>query len=60
MKILNKYEIYYMNKGNNVLQNTSFLSVRNYYGTQFIQQLDHWSYRVISLGFLFLTIGILF
>lgn len=48
-----------MNKGNNVLQNTSFLSVRNYYRAQFIQQLDHWSYRVISLGFLFLTIGIL-
>nr|YP_010314705.1 cytochrome c heme attachment protein [Cissus microcarpa]UNA64270.1 cytochrome c heme attachment protein [Cissus microcarpa] len=52
-------EIQYINKGTNVLQNTSFLSVRNYYKAQFIQQLDHWSYRVISLGFLFLTIGIL-
>ncbi|KAL6313177.1 hypothetical protein AAG906_016763 [Vitis piasezkii] len=39
-------EIQYMNKGNNVLQNTSFLSGRNYYRAQFIQQLDHWSYRV--------------
>ncbi|RYR59814.1 hypothetical protein Ahy_A05g025792 isoform A [Arachis hypogaea] len=27
--------------------------------SQFIQQLDRWSYRIISLGFLFLTIGIL-
>ncbi|WJZ97200.1 hypothetical protein VitviT2T_015824 [Vitis vinifera] len=33
--------------------------IKNYYKAQFIQQLDHWSYRVISLGFLFLTIGIL-
>ncbi|MCR2848176.1 cytochrome c biogenesis protein CcsA, partial [Weizmannia coagulans] len=42
-----------------VLQSASFLSVRNYYRAQFIQQLDRWGYRVISLGFLFLTIGIL-
>ncbi|XLT12002.1 hypothetical protein HN51_057692 [Arachis hypogaea] len=27
--------------------------------SQFIQQLDRWSYRIISLDFLFLTIGIL-
>ncbi|KAK2965079.1 hypothetical protein RJ640_012553 [Escallonia rubra] len=27
--------------------------------SQLIQQLDYWSYRVISLGFIFLTIGIL-
>nr|UNA62959.1 cytochrome c heme attachment protein [Leea guineensis] len=52
-------EIQYMNKGSNVLQNSSFLSARNYYRSQLIQQLDHWSYRVISFGFLFLTIGIL-
>jgi cytochrome c-type biogenesis protein CcsB len=43
----------------NVFQNTSFFSAKNYYRTQLIQQLDYWSYRVISLGFLFLTIGIL-
>ena len=24
-----------------------------------IQQLDHWSYHIISLGFIFLTMGIL-
>nr|NP_783281.1 cytochrome c biogenesis protein [Atropa belladonna]Q8S8U8.1 RecName: Full=Cytochrome c biogenesis protein CcsA [Atropa belladonna]CAC88095.1 ccsA protein [Atropa belladonna] len=44
--------------GENVLENTSF-SAKNYYRSQLIQQLDYWSYRVISLGFTFLTIGIL-
>nr|YP_010461250.1 cytochrome c heme attachment protein [Titanotrichum oldhamii]UUF92180.1 cytochrome c heme attachment protein [Titanotrichum oldhamii] len=34
-------------------------SPKNYYRSQLIQQLDYWSYRVISLGFIFLTIGIL-
>nr|YP_010286659.1 cytochrome c heme attachment protein [Bauhinia purpurea]UKT60581.1 cytochrome c heme attachment protein [Bauhinia purpurea] len=48
-----------LNERKNVLQKTSFLSSRNYYRSQFIQQLDRWSYRIISLGFLFLTIGIL-
>nr|YP_009366219.1 cytochrome c biogenesis protein [Jasminum sambac]ARJ61789.1 cytochrome c biogenesis protein [Jasminum sambac]QVY58935.1 cytochrome cheme attachment protein [Jasminum sambac]QVY59023.1 cytochrome cheme attachment protein [Jasminum sambac]WOH21727.1 cytochrome c biogenesis protein [Jasminum sambac]WPN86272.1 cytochrome c biogenesis protein [Jasminum sambac] len=55
-------EIEYMDERINVLQNTpntSFFSTKNYYRSQFIQQLDYWSYRVISLGFLFLTIGIL-
>uniref|UniRef100_A0AAU7ENU2 Cytochrome c biogenesis protein CcsA n=1 Tax=Lamiaceae sp. YW-2024a TaxID=3144439 RepID=A0AAU7ENU2_9LAMI len=52
-------KVEYMNEGKNVLQKTSFFSPRNYYKSQLIQQLDYWSYRVISLGFLFLTIGIL-
>nr|QGA84781.1 cytochrome c heme attachment protein [Poeppigia procera] len=52
-------KIKYMNEINNILRNTSFLSSRNYYRSQFIQQLDRWSYRIISLGFIFLTIGIL-
>nr|YP_009573870.1 cytochrome c heme attachment protein [Fagus sylvatica]YP_011010884.1 cytochrome c heme attachment protein [Fagus orientalis]YP_011020970.1 cytochrome c heme attachment protein [Fagus taurica]QBM31064.1 cytochrome c heme attachment protein [Fagus sylvatica]UBY46813.1 cytochrome c biogenesis protein [Fagus sylvatica]UBY46896.1 cytochrome c biogenesis protein [Fagus sylvatica]UBY46979.1 cytochrome c biogenesis protein [Fagus sylvatica]UBY47062.1 cytochrome c biogenesis protein [Fagus sylvati len=52
-------EIQYINEKNNVLWNTSFISSKNYYMSQFIQQLDHWSYRIISLGFIFLTIGIL-
>nr|YP_009644241.1 cytochrome c biogenesis protein [Fraxinus quadrangulata]QBS51961.1 cytochrome c biogenesis protein [Fraxinus quadrangulata] len=52
-------EIEYMNERRNVLQNTSFFSPKNYYRSQFIQQLDYWSYRVISLGFIFLTIGLL-
>ncbi|PHT49965.1 Cytochrome c biogenesis protein CcsA [Capsicum baccatum] len=45
--------------GENVLENTSFFSAKNYYRSQLIQQLDYWSYWVISLGFTFLTIGIL-
>nr|YP_010928582.1 cytochrome c biogenesis protein [Diplusodon sigillatus]WKK47619.1 cytochrome c biogenesis protein [Diplusodon sigillatus] len=49
-------EIQYMNERNNVLLN---FSSRNYYKAQMIQQLDHWGYRIISLGFIFLTIGIL-
>nr|YP_010929170.1 cytochrome c biogenesis protein [Decodon verticillatus]WKK48257.1 cytochrome c biogenesis protein [Decodon verticillatus] len=52
-------EIQYMNERKNVLLSTSFFSFRNYYKAQLIQQLDHWSYRIISLGFIFLTIGIL-
>nr|QJS52341.1 cytochrome c heme attachment protein [Indofevillea khasiana] len=52
-------EIQYMNEWNNVLRNTSFFSSKNYYKSQLIQQLDHWSYRIISLGFIFLSIGIL-
>lgn len=48
-----------LNERNNVLQKTSFFSYRNYYKSQFIQQLDRWGYRIISLGFIFLTIGIL-
>nr|YP_010162264.1 cytochrome c biogenesis protein [Derris harrowiana]QRI59973.1 cytochrome c biogenesis protein [Derris harrowiana] len=54
-------EIMYMNMNernrNNVLQKIYFS--RNYYRYQFIQQLDRWVYRIISLGFLFLTIGII-
>ncbi|KAL9990737.1 putative cytochrome c assembly protein [Helianthus debilis subsp. tardiflorus] len=52
-------EIQYKNERNNIFQKTSFFSDKNYYKAQFIQQLDYWSYRVISLGFIFLTIGIL-
>nr|AMC30816.1 cytochrome c biogenesis protein [Desmodium illinoense] len=48
-----------MNEKNNVLQKTSFSFYRNYYRCQFIQQLDRWGYRTISLGFIFLTIGII-
>nr|YP_010715683.1 cytochrome c biogenesis protein [Hippuris montana]WDE24815.1 cytochrome c biogenesis protein [Hippuris montana] len=52
-------EIESMTERNNLLQNTSFFSPTNFYRSQLIQQLDYWSYRVISLGFIFLTIGIL-
>ncbi|CAI0384130.1 unnamed protein product [Linum tenue] len=51
----------YITKKRNVLRNTSFsfLYSRNYYKVQLIQQLDHWGFRIIGIGFLFLTIGIL-
>nr|ARD04046.1 cytochrome c heme attachment protein [Cercocarpus montanus var. minutiflorus] len=52
-------EIQYVNERNNVLRNTSIISSQNYYRYQLIQQLDQWSYRIISLGFILLTIGIL-
>nr|YP_010642166.1 cytochrome c heme attachment protein [Saxifraga sanguinea]WBQ55318.1 cytochrome c heme attachment protein [Saxifraga sanguinea] len=52
-------ETKYTNKLNNIVKNTSVLSDRNYYKYRLIQQLDDWSYRVISIGFIFLTIGIL-
>nr|YP_010296897.1 cytochrome c biogenesis protein [Ceriops tagal]UMI33561.1 cytochrome c biogenesis protein [Ceriops tagal] len=52
-------EVQYMTERSNVLRNTSFFSSRNYYRFQLIQQLDHWGYRIISIGFIFLTIGIL-
>nr|YP_010759568.1 cytochrome c biogenesis protein [Saxifraga geifolia (nom. illeg.)]WEY04769.1 cytochrome c biogenesis protein [Saxifraga geifolia (nom. illeg.)]WEY05110.1 cytochrome c biogenesis protein [Saxifraga geifolia (nom. illeg.)] len=52
-------ETKYINKISTVVQNTYFLSDRNYYKYRLIQQLDQWSYRVISLGFIFLTVGIL-
>nr|UEN67938.1 cytochrome c biogenesis protein [Ehrharta erecta] len=41
------------------LKNTLFPSFPNYYKYQLTDRLDSWSYRVISLGFIFLTIGIL-
>nr|YP_009248399.1 cytochrome c heme attachment protein [Hanguana malayana]AMW66451.1 cytochrome c heme attachment protein [Hanguana malayana] len=47
------------NWNENVFKKTSFLSFRNYYKYQLTQRLDYWSYRIISLGFIFLTIGIL-
>nr|QJQ35986.1 cytochrome c biogenesis protein [Cymbidium floribundum] len=49
----------YLNEEGSVLKKTYFLSFKNFYKYQLIQRLDYWSYRVISLGFTFLTIGIL-
>nr|YP_010630406.1 cytochrome c biogenesis protein [Hillebrandia sandwicensis]WBN97420.1 cytochrome c biogenesis protein [Hillebrandia sandwicensis] len=58
-KLFSFNEIQYMNDGNNVFKNTYFFSSNNYYKSQLIHQLDHWSYRSISIGFIFLSIGIL-
>nr|QWE49909.1 cytochrome c heme attachment protein [Grielum grandiflorum] len=52
-------EIQYMHGRSNGLLNNNILSSLNYYKYQLTQQLDDWSYRIMSLGFLFLTIGIL-
>nr|YP_010275609.1 cytochrome c heme attachment protein [Horsfieldia hainanensis]YP_010275858.1 cytochrome c heme attachment protein [Horsfieldia tetratepala]QOU11418.1 cytochrome cheme attachment protein [Horsfieldia hainanensis]UJX85735.1 cytochrome c heme attachment protein [Horsfieldia hainanensis]UJX85984.1 cytochrome c heme attachment protein [Horsfieldia hainanensis]UJX86150.1 cytochrome c heme attachment protein [Horsfieldia tetratepala]UJX86648.1 cytochrome c heme attachment protein [Horsfieldia tet len=52
-------ETHYLNEKRSVLQKTSFPSFRNYHRYQLTHQLDHWSYRIISLGFTFSTIGIL-
>nr|YP_010587866.1 cytochrome c heme attachment protein [Zannichellia palustris]WAB46520.1 cytochrome c heme attachment protein [Zannichellia palustris] len=49
----------YLSERKKYFQNTSFLSFTNYYKYQLTQRLDYWSYRTISLGFTFLTIGIL-
>nr|YP_010548957.1 cytochrome c heme attachment protein [Sporobolus fertilis]UYL25196.1 cytochrome c heme attachment protein [Sporobolus fertilis] len=52
-------EIEYFYTKRSGLKNTSFLSFPNYYKYQLSERLDSWSYRVISLGFTLLTIGIL-
>lgn len=47
------------NKRSYFFFNTSCFSTKNYYRSQLIQELDYWSYRILSLGFILLTIGIL-
>uniref|UniRef100_B7T3A1 Cytochrome c biogenesis protein CcsA n=1 Tax=Geranium macrorrhizum TaxID=28963 RepID=B7T3A1_9ROSI len=49
----------YLTQRNPILLNTFLTSSVNYYRSQLLHQLDYWSCRIISLGFLFLTIGIL-
>nr|YP_009111581.1 cytochrome c heme attachment protein [Erodium gruinum]YP_009111618.1 cytochrome c heme attachment protein [Erodium gruinum]YP_009131146.1 cytochrome c heme attachment protein [Erodium absinthoides]YP_009131197.1 cytochrome c heme attachment protein [Erodium absinthoides]YP_009138239.1 cytochrome c heme attachment protein [Erodium chrysanthum]YP_009138269.1 cytochrome c heme attachment protein [Erodium chrysanthum]ACH47663.1 cytochrome c heme attachment protein [Erodium chrysanthum]AHH8059 len=57
-KFLNRplWNMQYLNEKK---RSTSLLSSVNYYRSQLLHQLDFWSSRIISLGFLFLTIGIL-
>nr|YP_009233911.1 cytochrome c heme attachment protein [Hilaria cenchroides]AMB49607.1 cytochrome c heme attachment protein [Hilaria cenchroides] len=52
-------EIEYFYAKRSALKSTSFTSFPNYYKYQLTERLDSWSYRVISLGFTLLTIGIL-
>nr|YP_009648245.1 cytochrome c heme attachment protein [Chusquea culeou]QBZ78219.1 cytochrome c heme attachment protein [Chusquea culeou] len=52
-------EIEYFYAKRSALKNTTFPSFLNYYKYQLTERLDSWSYRVISLGFTLLTIGIL-
>nr|WCF05629.1 cytochrome c biogenesis protein [Cuscuta japonica] len=42
-----------------IYQNNFVFYTNNYYRTQFIKELDFWSYQVIGIGFILLTIGIL-
>nr|YP_009230785.1 cytochrome c biogenesis protein [Ionopsidium acaule]CRN13519.1 cytochrome c biogenesis protein [Ionopsidium acaule] len=53
--------LYDINERNSLLlqQNINLSFSRNYYRYQLIEQLDFWSFRIISLGFIFLTVGIL-
>nr|QKK51219.1 cytochrome c biogenesis protein [Teesdalia nudicaulis] len=53
--------LYDINERNSFLlqQNINFHFSINYYRYQLIEQLDCWSFRIISLGFIFLTVGIL-
>nr|YP_009897514.1 cytochrome c biogenesis protein [Iberis amara]QKK44148.1 cytochrome c biogenesis protein [Iberis amara] len=53
--------LYYINEKDAILlqQNINLSFSRNYYRYQLIEQLDYWSFRIISLGFIFLTVGIL-
>nr|YP_010601503.1 cytochrome c heme attachment protein [Eremogone acicularis]WAM61080.1 cytochrome c heme attachment protein [Eremogone acicularis] len=60
--VVSQSKIQHMNEKGYLFENFSLFSVKsvkNYYRSQFIEQLDHWSYRIISLGFILLTIGIL-
>nr|YP_009450642.1 cytochrome c heme attachment protein [Enneapogon oblongus]YP_009656011.1 CcsA [Enneapogon caerulescens]ARO91656.1 cytochrome c heme attachment protein [Enneapogon oblongus]QCO44386.1 CcsA [Enneapogon caerulescens] len=60
--VLSKFlfsEIEYFYAKRSALKNTSLPSFPNYYKYQLTERLDSWSYRVISLGFTLLTIGIL-
>lgn len=52
-------EIEYLYAKRSALKKTSFPAFPNYYKYQLTERLDSWSYRVISLGFTLLTIGIL-
>nr|YP_009681187.1 cytochrome c heme attachment protein [Sagittaria trifolia]YP_010518711.1 cytochrome c heme attachment protein [Sagittaria graminea]QDG01526.1 cytochrome c heme attachment protein [Sagittaria trifolia]UDZ59498.1 cytochrome c heme attachment protein [Sagittaria trifolia]UXO94325.1 cytochrome c heme attachment protein [Sagittaria graminea] len=49
----------HVNEKRTLFQNMGFLLFPNYYKYQLTKTLDSWSSRVISLGFTFLTIGIL-
>nr|YP_009583311.1 cytochrome c heme attachment protein [Eriachne compacta]QBL03768.1 cytochrome c heme attachment protein [Eriachne compacta] len=52
-------EIEYFYAKRSALKNTFFPGFPNYYKYQLTERLDSWSYRVISLGFTLLTVGIL-
>nr|YP_010290997.1 cytochrome c heme attachment protein [Juncus alatus]ULQ66587.1 cytochrome c heme attachment protein [Juncus alatus] len=52
-------KINYWNKTINIFKNIPFFLLQNYYKYDLIERLDYFSYRFISIGFTFLSIGIL-
>nr|YP_009449938.1 cytochrome c biogenesis/heme attachment protein [Burmannia coelestis]ANK36135.1 cytochrome c biogenesis/heme attachment protein [Burmannia coelestis] len=50
---------FFFGESKDLKEKTNFFAFRNFYKYQLTQRLDCWSYRIISLGFIFLTIGIL-
>lgn len=54
-----KSQIHYCKEKINILKKNSFALSPNYYKYELIERLDYWSYRVISFGFILLTLGIL-
>lgn len=52
-------QINYCNKKINIFKNIPLYLLKNYYKYDLIERLDYWSYRFISIGFTFLSIGIL-
>jgi cytochrome c-type biogenesis protein CcsB len=52
-------QIHYWKEKINILEKNSFALSSNYYKYELIERLDYWSYRVISFGFILLTLGIL-
>nr|QFR17733.1 cytochrome c heme attachment protein [Chandrasekharania keralensis] len=52
-------DIEYLCAKRSSFKNTSFPLFPNYYKSELTERLDSWSYRVISLGFTLLTMGIL-
>ena len=56
---VSKSQIHYCKEKINILKKNSFALSPNYYKYELIERLDYWSYRVISFGFILLTLGIL-
>ena len=52
-------QIHYWKEKINLLKKSSFPLFTNYYKYELFERLDYWSYRVITFGFIILTLGIL-
>lgn len=54
-----KGQIHYCKEKINLSKKNSFSLFTNYYKYELFERLDYWSYRVITFGFIILTLGIL-